>query len=345
MRQNHAFTLVELLVVIAITAVLMAFLLPSLTAARAVAIRITCASNMHQQGLMTAQYAADCKGSLPSPTSPHRLNYYTIGGVGTGSKRIYPQNVLVCYTRSDPSGSIFAQCPDSPSDQGGSLAHTEPVGFGWFYYMGYLPNPGKRPRHIAPTLECPGTPRVRYSGGFIYGETQMEYWQRLQSESSGYIGLLSTRNLNSTANNPGSTNHTSCCVSRSEIDYFNRGWFLGSSTVPTIKVEKWKPGNAYAIDAEEYIGGGSSHPDAWISKHGEKMNILFIDGHVAYGGKKLFLAAAARPVPPSVYYTVMVGNRNLIDAWGAPSGLTGNSSINFNDNSLGSLWAYYESGN
>jgi prepilin-type N-terminal cleavage/methylation domain-containing protein/prepilin-type processing-associated H-X9-DG protein len=343
--RHHAFTLVEILVVIAITAVLLALLLPSLSGARAVALRVTCASNMHQQGVMTAQYTSDCKGALPCPTSPHRLKSYTVGGVGTNSKRIYPQNVLVCYTRNDPSGSIFAQCPGSPSDQGGSLAYTQPVGYGWFYYMGYLPNPGKRARYIAPTLECPGTPRIRYSGGFIYGETQIEYWQRLQSESSVYLGILSSRNLSATGNNAGSTNHTSCCFSRSEIEYFNRGWFLNSSTVPTIKIEKWKPSNAYAIDAEEYIGGPTANDEAWISKHGEKINILFIDGHVSFGGKKIVLAAAGRPVPPSVYFTSTLGGRTLTDAWGAPSGLTGSSAANFNDNSLGGLWAYYESGN
>jgi prepilin-type N-terminal cleavage/methylation domain-containing protein len=62
---QYGFTLIELLVVVAIIALLVAILLPSLTKARAQAIQVHCTSNVHQQLIAFAAYAADWKGILP----------------------------------------------------------------------------------------------------------------------------------------------------------------------------------------------------------------------------------------------------------------------------------------
>src|SRR4029079_12298701 len=57
--RRDAFTLVELLVVIAIIALLVSILLPTLSRARATALRIKCASGMRQIGLGMRMYAAE----------------------------------------------------------------------------------------------------------------------------------------------------------------------------------------------------------------------------------------------------------------------------------------------
>lgn len=63
--QRCAFTLVELLVVISIIALLISLLLPVLAAARQLAERVVCASNMRQCGLEMTEYSLSNRDCVP----------------------------------------------------------------------------------------------------------------------------------------------------------------------------------------------------------------------------------------------------------------------------------------
>jgi len=64
--KRNGFTLIELLVVVAIIAVLVALLLPAITAARESAKTASCQARMHQIGIGLTGYANDWNDRLPS---------------------------------------------------------------------------------------------------------------------------------------------------------------------------------------------------------------------------------------------------------------------------------------
>src|SRR4051812_10966752 len=136
MQRKKAFTLVELLVVIGIIAVLIAILLPALTAAKAQANRLKCASNIRTLGQVAFQYAYDNKGWIPrncdynDPYSPSWIDLLA----RNMKKQLPSPPAAMMYTPGyDSTAAPFYgriewfQCPVFPADR-------QPVDFcinGW----------------------------------------------------------------------------------------------------------------------------------------------------------------------------------------------------------------------
>jgi prepilin-type N-terminal cleavage/methylation domain-containing protein len=74
---KDAFSLVELLVVIAILCLLVALLFPLLMSVRGTALRVVCANNLRQVGLVCHAFTQDHNGILPQCNSgnPHTIKF------------------------------------------------------------------------------------------------------------------------------------------------------------------------------------------------------------------------------------------------------------------------------
>ncbi len=100
MKSDRAFTLVELLVVIAIIGILAALLLPALTAAKGIAKRTACMSNLKQINAAIRMYSDDSNDASPATYHPQ------------GSPTIAYKERIKSYVglkgRSSPQDRLFA---------------------------------------------------------------------------------------------------------------------------------------------------------------------------------------------------------------------------------------------
>jgi prepilin-type N-terminal cleavage/methylation domain-containing protein/prepilin-type processing-associated H-X9-DG protein len=345
MPKNHglnavkgAFTLIEMLVSIALIATLMALLVPTLQGARKAARTAVCAAHMRQQGVMVGQYAADTRDYIPQSVTGHGIinkNY-----VGGGA-------VMMAATGSGGTGT----CLEYAANPYGTY-RLMPVGAGWFYYMGYLPPVVRRGK--LGILGCPDSPALQTTG---------TTWATFTDSSTVGQGLtgLTTQWMNQKyaglTSNMGLANASyDCQMNLAYTDYYYRGWALKGLISPTPRYSEWAPSKAFAVDREQFNTNASSLPPAsvkdgnFLDTHDDGVNIMFIDGHVTFGGKNLEDTFAGHGiVPPFVYYNlkdypaIAYGVNWGIGGGNANSGHPG-TAVSTTPNAYNHLWAYYETG-
>jgi prepilin-type processing-associated H-X9-DG protein len=293
-RPAVGFTIVELMVAVAVIAILIALLIPSLQQAKRLARITVCSANMRQHAQLTGTYAADCKGAIVSPSSPH--------GIRKG---------LLSYTSVATISPTANTCPDS------TTARTYPSGFGWFYALGYLPPTAQHSVTFGtngkggkfPLLICPDAP--------IFRNTNRN-WAQFDDDQYGTFSVISNilpkGNIDVLCNPMGGSGSGWDCVEVGQSSYFNLAWNryvpnnaqTAASVASTPRIEKWRPDAIVEIDGEK--------PDFtikyYMEMHGDGLNLQYIDGHVRFGGKDI------NGLKPHVFYGMTVAGVSEGAAYG-----------------------------
>lgn len=134
-RNHTGFTLIELLVVLAVIAVLLAILLPSLRAARALAKRVGCQSNLKQIALAWNMYVEDHDGRFYQGRYAN-LNYGGWEAMRGGSPRPLNKYLKLPATLETERGAEVFCCP---ADRGGIPAE-QMVKVFRYYGTSYITN-------------------------------------------------------------------------------------------------------------------------------------------------------------------------------------------------------------
>lgn len=107
MQRIRAFTLIELLVVISIIALLIAILLPALSAARDSAKAMQCGSNLRQLGVSQSAYAADNNGTFTAARE------WVWGKSQLADGTAFPQHTDPTVLTGVQEGTLFPYVNDS----------------------------------------------------------------------------------------------------------------------------------------------------------------------------------------------------------------------------------------
>ena len=339
LSRGHGFTIVELLVVIAIMALLATMLLPALGAARNRTRTVMCQTNLHLQSNMMQQYAADCKDFLPSPATSHGMS------LNNNDIANYSQNSFICVSTDSKTllqGAYGAGtvCTDDPAGNGATF----PVNAGWYFWQGYAAPPaGTAMRNPLPLLQCPD------SAAAYDGFTNMPTNKTQIQTNSAYIAQLAINfSRQSTAQwvTPGV--HYPNCDNKDQVamsEYVFRGYRNGGKVVP--RISSWKPSMVYEVDRKSsYRMADYAHGimDNNLNKgHGEAgMNLLYFDGHAAFGAANLattdLVNQAPASIPPYIYQIMKWRNETLANVMKLGED-SGGRNYYFDQ-----IWAFYDTG-
>ncbi len=197
-RQHlKAFTLIELLVVIAIIAILAALLLPALSAAKARALRISCANNEHELGTALLILADDNNNMLPD------LRYQPYGTAVPGTPNppnssvngIWPWDISALFTTNMMQNGATRNVFYDPAN---AVANVDAYwNFGVAGAPGSNPNFQREYRIVGYIWFLPG------SGANAGGRPEQPYWQ------TNILGTPATFNYLA---NQGSPSKCTACV-------------------------------------------------------------------------------------------------------------------------------------
>jgi prepilin-type N-terminal cleavage/methylation domain-containing protein/prepilin-type processing-associated H-X9-DG protein len=119
--RKRAFTLIELLVVVAIIAVLIAILLPSLGRAKANAVRVKCAAQLRQWGMVIHMYAQENQDWFGAYMKDASGNNHYWASINVSQPDIYASEWSNIDPNLDPNvhqsrnSIIFRTCPGDPT--------------------------------------------------------------------------------------------------------------------------------------------------------------------------------------------------------------------------------------
>lgn len=272
-RRAAGFTLVELLIVIAIIALLAAILFPVFAAAREKARSATCQSNLKQIALGFHQYSQDNDERLPHASDFGPTNQDSVCTTYTDEPVIWPAKVYPYINNRQ----VF-KCPsmDKAINVCGSA-----------YPAGY--NYGWNTPHVLINRPAGG---AYYCGGATYSSYGYNAYYLGGAQYMGRVGLCLTAASVSGTNivfNEGAA-LASVAYPASTVLVADNSYFATAVSPPAFIDAPWVF-NAADTGGDNWCSaqGGSEGYDSVPKRHGEGLNVAFLDGHVKWLKKEVLM--------------------------------------------------------